>query len=93
MKKRLPGVLAHEQLHFDITEIFARKLYADVSKRSAATKDELNQLFQEANNECDKMQQEYDQQTDHGTIEDKQARWSDQVSQMLQTSKSYPAAE
>src|SRR4029078_3590622 len=52
MKKKLPEVLAHEQLHFDITEIFARKFYHDVMKKNSADKKELNILFQQSNKEC-----------------------------------------
>src|SRR5690349_8815741 len=38
IKKRLPAVLSHEQLHFDITEIFTRKFYHEVMKKSSANK-------------------------------------------------------
>jgi hypothetical protein len=91
MKKRLPVVLSHEQLHFDITEIFTRKFYHEVMKKSSANKSELSALFQNANDDCEKMQRQYDDETDHGTIEDAQAKWKEKIDETLQSEEPYPA--
>ncbi|HYV90790.1 MAG TPA: DUF922 domain-containing protein [Chitinophagales bacterium] len=91
MKKNLAVVLAHEQLHFDITEVFTRKFYHEVMKKSSASKNELNVLFQKENKDCEEMQRQYDDETDHGTIEDEQVKWVEKVSAMLQGEEQYPS--
>ena len=93
MKKRLPEVLSHEQLHFDITEVFARKFYHEVLKKNTADKKELNNLFQKVNNECQQTQHDYDDATDHGVVEDAQAKWSEKVAAMLKDEEPYPGSE
>jgi Bacterial protein of unknown function (DUF922) len=90
MKKRLPEVLAHEQLHFDITEIFARKFYQEVIKVKSANKNELSALFKKVNSECDKFQEQYDGETDHGTKEEIQAKWKEKVTALLLSTPPYP---
>jgi len=93
MKKKIPEVLTHEQVHFDITEVFARKFYHDVMKKNSADKKELNTLFQQANKECGEMQEKYDDETDHGTIEDAQAKWIEKVTAMLRDEEPYPGVQ
>ena len=90
IKKRLPEVLSHEQLHFDITEIFARKFYQEVIQVKSATRNELSSLFKKANSDCDRFQQQYDDETDHGTNEVMQAKWKEKVTALLQSSQPYP---
>ncbi len=90
MKKKIPAVLTHEQLHFDITEVFTRKLYEDVTKDPFASKDKLNTFFKKENSLCDNMQRQYDEETDHGTIENAQKQWGVKVQEMLDAYKPYP---
>jgi hypothetical protein len=91
MKSKLPEVLMHEQLHFDITEVYARKLYMEVIHQSSVSKKDLTASFKSANAECQKVQQQYDDQTDHGTIQTVQAKWKEKVSGMLHSTDPYPA--
>ncbi len=93
MKKHLPVVLAHEQLHFDITEVFARKFYREVLKKNSADKKELNNLFQKVNSDCQQTQHDYDDETDHGVIEEAQAKWREKVAEMLKEEVPYPSSE
>jgi hypothetical protein len=93
MKKKSPEVLAHEQLHFDITEVFTRKLYHDIVEKNSADKKELTNLFQQKNKECEEMQQQYDDETDHGTIEEAQAKWKEKIAAMLQSEEPYPSQQ
>jgi len=71
-------ILAHEQLHFDLTELYVRKLRHGISKLkiSPAIKENLRALHAAANKELAEMQQQYDLETDHSRRIGKQAYWS-----------------
>src|SRR5215217_5200987 len=75
MKNKIPAVLKHEQLHFDITELLARKLYAQASELigSHVTPEQLKELFKKANADCNDLQNEYDDESEHGVDEEKQS--------------------
>lgn len=90
MKNRIPEVLAHEQLHFNITEVFARKFYSEVIKQTSFSKEKLRNLFKAENSACDELQQQYDEETDHGTKEEIQEKWKEKVSKLLQSYEPYP---
>lgn len=95
MKIENEDVLAHEQLHFDITEIFARKLYleADLLKTKSGSVPKLaSDLFKNINKDCDAMQQQYDDETSHGTKSDKQIEWAKKIALILSNHPSYPAS-
>lgn len=77
-------LLAHEQLHFDITELYARKLRqkidvfrlkADCNKLQPA----FNNLTSGVYAEWQREQARYDQETGHGTNAAKQGYWERQV--------------
>jgi len=93
MKVKNEEVLNHEQLHFDITEVFARKLYGE----AALLKDEpgdipakAKELFNRINSECEKMQEQYDDETQHGTVIDRQTAWNKKVNELLKQYEPYP---
>ena len=92
MKKKLPEVLSHEQLHFDITEYYARRFYEEVMKMQDEKdpKEKLNALFQKINFECDQMQQKYDDETQHGTVADAQTNWKKKVNDLIESTQTYP---
>lgn len=74
------SVIDHEQGHFDLMEIYARKLHAEMIKlkpklvfrarsdRAAIhkLKAKLDEMLQECLAECEDAQKEYDYQTKHG---------------------------
>jgi len=70
-------VLAHEQLHFDITELHARKLRynIDTFKFSIDIKSEMNNLQIKANQELEAMQKQYDNETNYSINVDVQKKW------------------
>ena len=92
MKKKIPEVLHHEQLHFDITELYARKLYVDASKLigQRGNTNQLKQLFKDANSECNEMQNQYDEESNHGVNEEKQIEWEKRIKQLLENTPAYP---
>ncbi|MEP3838419.1 MAG: DUF922 domain-containing protein [Algibacter sp.] len=70
-------ILGHEQTHFNITELFARKFRYRISqlKVSNSIKQELNTLYNEVNSELAVMQKKYDSETDFSRNREAQASW------------------
>lgn len=80
MKKegRNARVLAHEQLHFDLTAIRACALARAITqeKYTAATiRQRLRALQQQYTQELGREQQDYDRETHHGTLDKAQEQW------------------
>lgn len=84
-------ILAHEQLHFDITELHVRQLrYAIAQIRvSQSIKEDLRQVHQEANENLAKMQHAYDSQTQHSINKERQAIWEQFVKEELYKFRAY----
>lgn len=82
-------VLAHEQIHFDLTAIKACDL-AKAIEQGKFTADNVQQkirdLQEHHTRELGKLQQAYDKETKHGTITGKQAEWSAKVVEQLAAS-------
>jgi len=92
MKKKIPEVLRHEQLHFDITELYARKLYTDASKLIGKenAENQLKQIFKDANIACSEVQNQYDDESGHGVSAEKQESWEKKIAQQLSETSVYP---
>lgn len=84
-------ILAHEQLHFDITELHVRQLRYWISKLqiSQNIKQELRHLHQKANEDLAKMQHAYDTQSQNSINKEQQAIWSEFVKTELKKLKDY----
>lgn len=83
---RLPEILDHEQGHFDLCEIYTRKLRSRISIYNFSATDirpELMRIYDEVSNEYEARQQAYEQQTAHGTITSKQKKWQEMISYEL----------
>jgi hypothetical protein len=83
---RSAALLAHEQLHFDIAELYARKIRQRISELSAEGNNDLDiynaairQLLEESN-EADAS---YDRETLHGAIVKRQDAWMQKVANGL----------
>lgn len=80
-------LLKHEQLHFDISELYARKIrrsLADIQSNCQLLenfdfKNEVNKIL----DECDLRDEKYDFETHHGVLKEEQARWSRQIKNEL----------
>lgn len=94
--KKMPNpgnyLLQHEQLHFDIAEIFARKIRKMVTEKIKTTEDfdryfktEYNQLFQEYSD----FQTTYDRETQNSINHEKQEFYHQKVAQMLRDLEDY----
>lgn len=79
-------ILAHEQGHFDITEIYARKLYQALAGYKASGRNnqqEINRLYQQIVKEKEHFQNLYDGQTDHSRSKKSQANWEEIIATLL----------
>ena len=85
-------LLAHEQLHFDITELFVRKL----RKQLAALNNDCNKLSQKVQEYYDNnykefvaYQQRYDSESNHSLNKEKQKYWEAKVTRELNELRPY----
>ncbi|MFK7750412.1 MAG: DUF922 domain-containing protein [Kordia sp.] len=84
-------VLGHEQLHFDISELHARKF----RKRIANTKftkniqQEIAKIYDQVNKELREMQNAYDNGSDYSRDYTGQIKWQEQVARELQKYNKY----
>ncbi|WP_298903563.1 DUF922 domain-containing protein [uncultured Psychroserpens sp.] len=78
-------ILAHEQLHFDITELHVRILRYQISrlKMSQQIKEDLRRVHVKANEDLAKMQNAYDTQSQNSINKEQQAIWSEFVKSEL----------
>ncbi len=73
-------LLKHEQLHFDISELYARKLReklakVDSSKLNKDSSKYLNKLYEEVAAERVEMQDQFDKETDHSKNKETELKW------------------
>lgn len=79
-------LLAHEQLHFDITELFARKLRKKLSELSdpcGKGSSKVQGIYDGNFKSLNEYQTRYDKQTKHGLNEKEQAEWIAKISAEL----------
>ena len=76
-------VLEHEQKHFDIVELFARKLRKQVMELNYSSYDNLktvsDSLYDKMDKEMDVFQDKYDDETDSSMDGDKQREWNKKI--------------
>ncbi|WP_406684078.1 DUF922 domain-containing protein [Seonamhaeicola sp. MEBiC1930] len=84
-------ILGHEQLHFDITELHARKLRYRISKLKVSNriKSELRALRKAINSEVELMQNKYDTESDYSRNFEAQAKWEAYIAQELKKFSKY----
>ena len=82
-----PALLRHEQLHFDIAEVYARRLRQQLAAvhttcdRLGTTFDRISQATYAA---WQQAEDTYDRDSNHGLQHERQAQWEAQVRQQLQ---------
>lgn len=89
-----PALLAHEQLHFDITELYARKMRAHFASLTDACKlstEEVSAQGQKLLDEWNARQKLYDKETAHSKIKDEQARWEVMVAKEIKALAKFAA--
>jgi hypothetical protein len=88
MLDKSPYILAHEQRHFDLTEIYARKLRRDLSAMPKCVDRtscdvRINAIFDSVLKDHRAAQRLYDQESAHSANHAKQAEWSRKIQQSL----------
>ncbi len=92
-------VLSHEQGHFDIAELHARKLNKALKEykyNSKTVNDDVNRIYEGIMQDHHAFQSLYDQQTDFSRKVDKQTEWIGKIAtelDRLDEYKSYTNAE
>ena len=84
-------VLQHEQLHFDITELHARKFRHRVSKLKVTgnMKEVLQKIHEDINKELTAVQNSYDTETNYSRLASAQAKWQSYIKEELKKYAKY----
>ncbi len=86
-------VLAHEQKHFDIVELYARKLRKLLSDKNYSSYSNLksvsDSLYKVIDKEMDVYQDKYDDETDASMNGDKQREWNKKIMEEIQVLSEY----
>jgi hypothetical protein len=86
------ALLAHERLHFDIAELYARKIRKKIAELQANDVNDIqtfNAAIREILEESNEADQRYDLETLHGALQKKQSMWEKRVKEELQGLKDY----
>jgi uncharacterized protein DUF922 len=78
--------LGHEQTHFDLSEVHARRMreyFSRLADPCRKSDDDLRALARRFVQDEKTEQHRYDDETDHGLIDDRQAAWSRAVTRQL----------
>jgi hypothetical protein len=75
-------ILQHEQGHFDITELFARKLAKELKVYKFNLhkyQDDVSKIYKKLMDEKEKYQNKYDKETDFSRNKEQQAEWLQKI--------------
>lgn len=91
--RQTDALLNHEQRHFDITEIFARKLRESIQNTTFKKLDKIgptvNKIYNKNNSLWQKMQLKYDKDTDHSKDKVQQNSWDIKIDSLLESLNKY----
>ncbi|WP_400078632.1 DUF922 domain-containing protein [Winogradskyella sp. R77965] len=84
-------ILSHEQLHFDITELYARKFREQLKrlKVNQNLKEQMKRLHTAINEALDETQKRYDEQSSHSINTEMQKRWESFIAKELTSLEQY----
>ncbi len=85
-RHRSKYILGHEQGHFDIAEIFARKLHKEMSEykfNKRTYQKDLKKIYEKVTKEKEETQNKYDEETRHSINRRLQAEWLTKIEEML----------
>jgi hypothetical protein len=81
-------LLNHEQLHFDIAELYARKMryeFSKLQKSNVRRMDDYQEVYNRNWQACKRDQKQYDADTNHGTREAENNLWKTRIDAKLTT--------
>lgn len=83
------NILSHEQLHFDISELFARKMKRSIDRHhfSSEVKSEIREIYLEIIEEMRAFQNRYDQETNYSRSVEKQEEWNRMIAAALRENR------
>lgn len=84
-------ILGHEQLHFDITELYVRKFREQLNRVrvNQNLKVQLNKLHNSVNEALNETQKRYDKQTNHSINVEMQKQWESFIAAELKALDKY----
>jgi len=91
-------LLKHEQLHFDMAELMARKIRREFSlfqvNKSDSVLYDLKKIYTKYYGPTlDEYNAKYDKETNHGTIKTKQTEWELKIKNELKTLQKYTSSK
>ncbi len=90
--RKSESILKHEQYHFNLTEVWARKLRKEITSKKWNVKTfekEFNSLFKKHMAQTLKEQLRYDNETNHSQMSAKQTEWEQAIDEELISLKMY----
>ena len=90
------NIKQHEQLHFDIAELQARKIrkgIEDLKKKKTKDINVYSKLIDKNLNELQEKNLEFDSKTLHGTLTDKEKEWEQNIARDLNVLKDFMSTE
>jgi hypothetical protein len=87
--------LRHEQTHFDLSEVYARRMrryFRELPNPCARPETELNALAQRLAREEVTAQQQYDDETNYGRLAARQTEWDSEAARQIKQLDAYGAA-
>lgn len=85
----ITSVLEHEQGHWDLCELYTRKIQARFNAAhitGGSLKREVSRIYDSGMQEYVERQEQYERETAHGTIASEQKRWTEMLSRELDAS-------
>lgn len=85
-------ILKHEQGHFDIAELYARRLNKKMKEykfNQNTFKQDVKAIYENITNEKENFQDQYDLETDHSRKKEQQAEWNKKIEKLLEELKDY----
>jgi hypothetical protein len=86
------SILAHEQGHFDLCELYTRILKArldEANDRGQNSEASLERIYHQLQAEYNQRQERYEMETEHGLITGAQQYWQKMIGQELSQTKMY----
>lgn len=79
-------ILSHEQLHFDISELYARKMKERLAQETFThrnVKAKVKSIYREILEELDDFQNQYDDETNFSRNREQQLLWNEKIAEAL----------
>lgn len=85
-QEKTKHLLAHEQTHFDITEVYARKLAKEISNFNFTSNslEEVKELYNKVEEERIATQKLFDKESNHSIDHMKEVQWKFKVARWLE---------